>query len=197
MLSLEPAWNIDPKKTAKEMGFAGIEDNPFKTISMRGKLEAELLFDISLIGMKLSKMAEELILLSYVGIVEIPEEYCTGSSIMPNKKNPDGLELIRGKTGRMYGNLVTVLSILKGLMSGHNADTQETKKPVMDSTEQVIGCLDLISEIVKGIKWNNKKIKEELDKGNAYATQMADELVKKGMSFRDAHKEIGKKLKKN
>jgi len=191
------SWNIDPKKTAKLLGFTGIEKNPFMTISFRGELEAELLFIIALISMKLSRLSEELILLSYVGIVELPEEYCTGSSIMPNKKNPDALELIRGKSGRMYGNLLNVLTILKGLMSGHNADTQETKKPVMDSVEQISSCLDIISEILGGLKWNSKKAKQELERGNAQATQMADELVRKGMSFRDAHKKIGEYLKMN
>ncbi len=190
------SWNIDPKKTAKELGFKEVEKNPFNTISSRGELEAELLFVISLISMKLSRMSEELIWLSYVGIVELPEEYCTGSSIMPNKKNPDGLELIRGKSGRIYGNLVSVLTILKGLMSGHNADTQETKKPVIDSVEQITACLDTMSEIIEKIKWNESKIKEELEKGNAYATEKANELVKKGMSFREAHEQVGKSLKK-
>ncbi len=190
------SWNIDPKKTAKELGFKEVEKNPFNTISSRGELEAELLFVISLVSMKLSRISEEIIWLSYVGIVELPEEYCTGSSIMPNKKNPDGLELIRGKSGRIYGNLVNVLTILKGLMSGHNADTQETKKPVMDSVEQITACLEIMSEIIEKIEWNESKIKEELEKGNAYATEKANELVKKGMSFREAHEQVGKSLKK-
>lgn len=190
------SWNIDPKKTAKELGFKEVEKNPFNTISSRGELEAELLFVISLISMKLSRISEEIIWLSYNGIIELPEEYCTGSSIMPNKKNPDGLELIRGKSGRIYGNLVSVLTILKGLMSGHNADTQETKKPVMDSVEQITACLEIMSEIIEKIEWNESKIKEELEKGDAYATEKANELVKKGMSFREAHEQVGKELKK-
>lgn len=189
-------WNIDPKKTAKILGFEGIEENPFATISFRGELEAELLFSISLISMKLSKISEELIWLSYTGLIELPEEYCTGSSIMPNKKNPDALELIRGKTGRTYGNLVNVLTILKGTMSGHNADSQETKKPVMDSVAQILQCLDILAEIIGKLKFNKEKIKEELEKGNAYATLQADKLVKKGMSFREAHEKVGKSLKK-
>lgn len=189
-------WNIDPKKTAAYLDFGGVEKNPFSTITFRGELEAELLFAISLISMKLSRISEELIWLSYVGIIKIPEEYCTGSSIMPNKKNPDALELIRGKTGRIYGNLLNVLVTLKGLMSGHNADTQETKKPVIDSAEQINPCLEILSEIIEKISWNKTKIKEELEKGNAYATIKADKLVKKGMSFREAHEKIGKSLKK-
>lgn len=190
------SFNINPEKTAKELGFESVEPNPFATISSRGELESELLFTIALISMKLSKLSEELIFFSYLGLVKLPEEFCTGSSIMPNKKNPDPLELIRGKTGRMYGNLVNVLTVMKGTMSGHNADTQETKKPVIDSIAQILSCLDIMSEIIGKIEWNKEKCKEELEKGNAYATLEADELVKKGMSFREAHKKVAEKLKK-
>ncbi len=189
-------WNIDPEKTAKALGFEGVEKNPFATISMRGELETEVLFEISMLSMKLSKIAEELIWLSYVGIVELPEEYCTGSSIMPNKKNPDPLELIRGKTGRIYGNLLNVLTIMKGTMSGHNADTQETKRPVMDSVSEILKCLEMLSEIISRLRLKKEKIKSQLQSGNAYATSQAGERGRKGMSFREAHEKVGKTLKK-
>jgi len=133
---------------------------------------------------------------SYAGLIELPEDYCTGSSIMPNKSNPDMLELVRGRAARVEGNLMVLLTLLKGTPTGHNSDTQETKKAVMDSIETTGACLAILTELLPKIKWNEKKAKELIKKGYAEATLMADDLVKKGVPFREAHEQIGKLIKK-
>ncbi|VVC02909.1 Argininosuccinate lyase [Candidatus Bilamarchaeum dharawalense] len=190
------SWNIDRDYTAKLLGFDSVEENSLETISSRGELESELVFVCSLVATQLSRIAEDLIWLSYVGLIELPEEYCTGSSIMPNKMNPDPLELIRGRTGRVYGNLLALLTIMKATPTGHNADTQETKRLAMDSVEIVKSCLQMSAEIIVLIKWNQKKAKELIDQGYAKATLLADKLAMEGMSFREAHEKVGSLVKK-
>ncbi|MFA6530536.1 MAG: argininosuccinate lyase, partial [Candidatus Micrarchaeia archaeon] len=158
-------WNIDRKETAKLLAFSGVEESELETISSRGELESEFTYVCSLVCTQLSRIAEDLIWLSYAGLLEIPEEYCTGSSIMPNKMNPDALELVRGRAARVYGNLVTLLTLMKGTPTGHNADTQETKRAVMDSIDITKACLTITSEIVGNIKWNPEKGEELIRKG--------------------------------
>jgi argininosuccinate lyase len=189
-------WNIDRSYTAKLLGFDAIEENELETISSRGELEAEFAFICSLIQTQLSRIAEDLIWLSYVGLVEIPEEYCTGSSIMPNKMNPDALELVRGKTGRVTGNLVALLTILKGTPTGHNADTQESKRLVMDSIDTVMASLDIAEDIVADLSWDAKVGEQLLRKGYARATLLADKLAQEEMPFREAHEKVGEIVKK-
>jgi argininosuccinate lyase len=145
---------------------------------------------------QLSRFAEDMIWFSYVSLIELPEEYCTGSSIMPNKSNPDVFELIRGRSASVQGNLMALLAVMKGTPTGHNADSQETKKAVMDSVETTLVCLTMLAEIVPKIKWNEKKAKKLIKEGYAEATLMADDLVKKGMPFREAHERVGKIVKK-
>ncbi|MFH1785626.1 MAG: argininosuccinate lyase [Candidatus Micrarchaeota archaeon] len=187
---------IDRDYTANLLGFDGIEKNPVETISSRGELEAEFAFICTLIAIQLSRFAEDMIWFSYVGLVELPEEYCTGSSIMPNKSNPDVFELIRGRSAKVQGNLVTLLTLLKGTPTGHNADTQESKKAIMESIETVSSCTAILADIIPQIKWNKKKAKKLIDQGYARATLLADDLVKKGISFREAHEKIGKLIKR-
>lgn len=190
------SWNIDRAYTAKLLGFEGVEPNELETISSRGELEAELAFVCSLIATQLSRMAEDLIWFSYNnGLVKLPEEYCTGSSIMPNKMNPDVLELVRGRTGRVYGNLVALLTIMKGTPTGHNADTQETKRLVMDSVDAVGACLAITAEIVGLLRWDSKKGEKLIRDGYARATMLADKLAIDGMPFREAHEKAGKLVK--
>ena len=189
-------WKIDRNMTAKLLGFDGVEENPLETISSRGELEAEFAFICSLITTQLSRIAEDLIWLSYCWLVEIPEEYCTGSSIMPNKMNPDVLELVRGRTGRVYGDLMAILTIMKGTPTGHNADTQETKRAVMDSIDTTKACLAISAEIISKIKWNREKGEELIRKGYGRATVLADKLAMGGMTFREAHEKVGKLVKK-
>lgn len=189
-------WNIDRKETAKLLGFSGVEENELETISSRGELESELAYICSLVCTQLSRIAEDIIWLSYAGLVEIPEEYCTGSSIMPNKMNPDALELVRGRSARVYGNLITLLTLMKGTPTGHNADTQETKRAVMDSIDITKACLTITSEIVGNIKWNSEKGEELIRKGYGRATLLADKLAMGGVPFREAHEQVGKLVKK-
>ena len=186
------SWNIDRGQTAQLLGFGSVQKNELDTVSSRGEVEAELLSHLSIIMAKLSGLAEELIWLSQKQLIELPEEFCTGSSIMPNKKNPDVLELIRGRTGRVYSNLLHVLTVKKGLISGYHSDMQETKYAVMSGIDTTRECITIMTKVVKQLKFNEEKIKEELEVGLAQATEIADALVKKGMSFREAHGMVGK-----
>jgi len=190
------SWDIDREYTAKLLGFDGVEENELETISSRGELESEVAFACSLVSAQLSRIAEDLIWLSYVGLADLPEAYSTGSSIMPNKMNPDVLELVRGRTGRVYGNLVALLTVLKGTPTGHNADSQEGKRLVMDSVETVKACLDVSADIVAELKWNGEVGEQLIRSGFARATQLADALAKEGVPFREAHERVGKLVKK-
>jgi len=189
-------WDIDRKYTAKLLGFDSVEENELETISSRGELESELVFCLSLISVQLSRIAEDLIWFSYIGLVELPEEYCTGSSIMPNKVNPDALELVRARSARVMGNLMAILALMKGTPTGHNADTQETKRMVMDSFDTAIPCLEITAEIVGKIKWDKGKGEELIRNGYARATLLADKKAMQGTPFRKAHEEVGTLIRK-
>ncbi|MBU0532420.1 argininosuccinate lyase [Candidatus Micrarchaeota archaeon] len=189
------SWKIDREYTAKLLGFEKVQDNELDTISSRGECEAELLSALSIIMAKLSGIAEELIWLSQKGLVELPDEFCTGSSIMPNKKNPDALELIRGRTARVHSNLMHVLSVKKALISGYHSDMQETKFAVMSGIETTMQCIAVLTKIVKKLEFNQEEICKELDEGFAQATKIADYLAMNGISFREAHEKTGKLVK--
>lgn len=184
-------WNIDRAKTASLLGFAGVQHNELDTISSRGECESELLSACSLISCKLSRLSEELIWLSQKGMVGIAEEFTTGSSIMPNKKNPDALELIRGRSGRVFSALVHTLTALKGTMGGYNSDMQETKYALMSGLGTTRSCLKMASTILGGVSFNEDAIARELDSGFAQATEIADFLAMGGMPFREAHEKSG------
>jgi len=186
------SWNIDRKFTAELLGFDSVQENELDTISSRGEAEAELLSHLSVFMTKLSGLAEELIWLSQKQLIQLPDEFCTGSSMMPNKKNPDVLELIRGRAGRVYGNLIHVLTVKKGLISGYHSDMQESKYAVMNGIETTKECLDILAKLIKKVKFNQDKIKQELEEGFAQATEIADALAKKGIPFREAHGIVGK-----
>jgi len=151
---------------------------------------AEILSDISLLMMHLSRLSEDLILFSSseFGVIELDEAYCTGSSIMPQKKNPDPLELIRGYSSRMYGNLLSLLVTLKGLPLGYNRDMQLDKEPLFASVEQSKQILDVLSGLIKTLKVKQIKLPDE----SLMATDLAEYLAKKGVSFRNAHGAVGK-----
>ena len=186
------SWNIDRKHTAELLGFDSVQENELDAIGSRGEAEAELLSHLSIIMAKLSGIAEELIWLSQKRLIELPDEFCTGSSIMPNKKNPDVLELIRGRAGRVYGNLIHVLTVKKGLMSGYHSDMQESKYAIMSGIEVTKQSIAMLAKLIKKIKFNQDKIKQELEGGFAQATEIADALAKKGTPFREAHGIVGK-----
>lgn len=184
---------IDRVHVSKLLGFRGIVRNSIDAVSDRD-FAIEFLSNAAIVIMHLSRLAEEIVLWSTeeFGFVELPDAFATGSSIMPQKKNPDVAELIRGKTGRVYGNLLSLLTVMKGLPLSYNRDLQEDKLPVFDSVETVKSCLIVLSEMLPAIKFNTERMRETA--GNAYstATDIAEYLVRKGMPFRKAHELTGK-----
>lgn len=188
------SWPIDREYTAKLLGFGSVQENELDTISSRGELEAELLSQLSILMAKLSGLAEELIWLSEKGLMELPDDLCTGSSIMPNKKNPDTLELVRGRTGRVYASLNHVLTVKKGLISGYHSDMQETKYAVMQGVDTAKSSIMMMSLVLENLAFNDEKIIGELDRGFAQATEIADHLAMQ-MPFREAHEKTGKLVK--
>ncbi len=186
------SWQIDRKYTAELLGFYSVQENELDAIGSRGEAEAEFLSHLSIIMTKLSGIAEELIWLSQKKLIELPDEFCTGSSIMPNKKNPDVLELIRGRAGRIYGNLIHVLTVKKGLISGYHSDMQESKYAIMNGIETTKQSIAMLAKLIKKIKFSQDKIKQELEEGFAQATEIADALAKKDIAFREAHGIVGK-----
>ncbi len=186
------SWNIDRGYTARLLGFDDIQENELDAITSRGEVEAEMLSDLSIMMTKLSGLAEELIWLSQKQLIALPDEFCTGSSIMPNKKNPDALELIRARAGRVYSNLVHALTVKKSLISGYHSDMQESKHAIMGGAGTTLECVAMMAKIIKKIKFNQGAIEQELEAGFAQATEIADALAKKGVPFRDAHSIVGK-----
>ncbi|MFV3011477.1 argininosuccinate lyase [Clostridium botulinum] len=185
-------YNIDREYTAKLLGFRKPVDNFLDGVSDRDYI-IELISKFSIIMMHLSRLSEELILWSSseFRFIQIGDAYSTGSSIMPQKKNPDGAELIRGKTGRVYGDLISILTVMKSLPLAYNKDMQEDKEPFFDAKDTVISCLKVMEGIISTLKVNKENLMKSVKKGFLNATEAADYLVNKGMAFRDAHKVIG------
>ena len=183
---------LDRKSTAKQLGFSDISYNSIDAVSDRDFC-AEFIFDCALIATHLSRLAEDWIIYSSgeFGFVRIDDAYCTSSSMMPQKRNPDLLELIRAKTGRVYGSLMAMLTILKGQPSGYNRDMQEDKVHIFAASDTVEACLDVARAIVSHTKFNTKKISAELDEGFLDATALVEYLVVKGVAFREAHGIVG------
>jgi len=185
--------NIDRFETTKALGFEEPTINCLDTVSDRD-FALEILFNISMLMMHASRISEELIIWSSseFGFVTLSDEYSTGSSIMPQKKNPDVPELIRGKTGRAYGNLMTLLVVMKGLPLAYNKDTQEDKEPVFDSVKNALISIEILKETLKTMSVNAEKMYAACKKGHLTATDLADYLVNKGVPFREAHHITGK-----
>jgi argininosuccinate lyase len=143
--------------------------------------------------MHLSRMCEDLVIWSSdeFGFVEISDAFTTGSSIMPQKKNPDVAELIRGKTGRVYGSLVNILTVLKALPLSYNRDLQEDKEPLFDTVDTVKECIAVLAAMLENVRFNRKRMLEEAARGFATATDVAEYLVTKGVAFREAHRIVG------
>jgi argininosuccinate lyase len=183
---------INRKKTAELLGMPGITNNSLDSISDRDFL-CELAFDLSMIAMHLSRWAEQWIL--YVttefGFMKIADQFTTGSSMMPQKRNPDMLELIRGKTGGVYGQLFAMLTMMKAQPLAYNRDMQEDKRFIFFAYDQVDACLTIAAAIVLNTKINAENIAQRLDEGFADATVFAEYLVKKGVPFRTAHHVVG------
>ncbi len=183
---------LDRKNTAKQLGFSDISYNSIDAVGDRDFC-AEFIFDCALIATHLSRLAEDLIIYSSneFGLVQIDDAYCTSSSMMPQKRNPDLLELIRAKTGRVYGSLVAMLTILKGQPSGYNRDMQEDKVHIFTASDTIEVSLDVSTAIVSHTRFNTKNISAGMDEGFLDATALAEYLVGKGIAFREAHGIVG------
>ena len=179
---------IDREMVAKELGFASPTINAMDSVSDRD-FALEMLFNISTLFVHLSRLSEELILWSSYEFrwITISDEYATGSSIMPQKKNPDVPELIRGKSGRVFGNLIGLLTVMKGLPLAYNKDMQEDKEGVFDSIESAIISLKIMNALLGSMKINSENMKKSCMIGHLTATDLADYLVKKGVPFRETH----------
>jgi argininosuccinate lyase len=182
---------IDRFFLAQELGFRSLTRNSLYAVAER-EFILEVLYGCAVCGMHLSRLSEDLILWSSeeFGFVSLPDRFCTGSSIMPQKKNPDVLELIRGKTGRLYGNLLALLTVMKGLPYAYNRDLQEDKEPLFDSLDTLKSILVVLKPLLEGLSINSERTYSSA--GNfALATDLANYLVLKGMPFRQAHKVVG------
>ena len=184
---------IDRKQLADLLNFPAISENSMDTVSDRDFI-AEFIFAACLIMMHLSRFCEDLILWSSseFGFVEISDSFTTGSSIMPQKKNPDVAELVRGKTGRVYGHLVSLLTVLKGLPMTYNRDLQEDKEPLFDTVDTVKGCVKTLASMIRHLQFNRLRMREEAAKGFSTATDLAEYLVMKGVPFRESHGIVGR-----
>ena len=185
-------YNTDRRFEAKQLGFDGICQNSLDGVSDRD-FALEMLSALSVLMMHLSRFSEEIILWCSweFKFVELSDSFTTGSSIMPQKKNPDMAELVRGKTGRVYGDLMALLTTLKGLPLAYNKDMQEDKESVFDAIDTVTMCLKVFDGMVKEMKANKENMLRAAQKGFINATDLADYLVKKGMPFRTAYKISG------
>jgi argininosuccinate lyase len=190
------SFPIDRESVAKELGFEGVCENSLDAVSDRD-FAVEFLADAALVMAHVSRLSEELVMWMSpaFGFVSIAERFCTGSSIMPQKKNPDVPELMRGKTGRVYGALVAVLTVIKGQPLAYNKDNQEDKEPLFDAADTLRDVLTLLAELVKGIEPRPERMRAALRDGYATATDLADYLVRKGMAFRDAHEVVAKAVR--
>jgi argininosuccinate lyase len=187
------AFPIDRTYVAKLLGFPRISKNSIDAVSDRDFL-LEFIAAASILFVHLSRLADELVLWSSLefGFVELPDDYCTGSSMMPQKKNPDVPELIRGKTGRVFGHLQALLTIMKGLPLAYNRDLQEDKVPLFDTVETVKTSVQIMSEVIAGMKVRQERMSSAVKDGFMNATDLADYLVERGIAFRDAHEITGK-----
>ncbi|MFB0532673.1 MAG: argininosuccinate lyase, partial [Desulfatiglandales bacterium] len=185
-------FNVDREFLSRELKLENITANSMDAVSDRDYV-LEFIFTSALLMMHLSRLCEELIIWSTqeFDFIEISDAFATGSSIMPQKKNPDIPELIRGKTGRVYGNLISLLTTMKGLPLTYNKDMQEDKEPLFDTVDTVKKSLIIFSRLLKEIDFKEENIKEAIEKGYLVATDLADYLVSKGMTFRKAHHLVG------
>ena len=185
--------NLDREAIAQELGFDGVTTNSMDAISDRDYL-AELLFNFALCGAHLSRLSEDLILWTSAefGFVTLSDAHTTGSSLMPQKKNPDICEITRGKSGRLYGNLVSILTALKGLPLTYNRDLQEDKEPLFDSIDTLTIALKVNSEMITAMEINTEACQSASSDPLLLATDLADWLVKQGVPFRSAHELVGK-----
>ena len=186
-------YATDRRFEAQSLGFEGVCMNSIDGVSDRDFC-VEIASAAAIIMMHLSRLSEELVLRSSwdFGFVTLSDAYTTGSSIMPQKKNPDMAELVRGKTGRVYGDLITLLTMLKGLPLAYNKDMQEDKEHIFDACDTVLACLNITAGMIRTMRARPDKMRAAASEGFINATDLADYLVGKGLAFRDAYKISGK-----
>ena len=190
------SFPIDREAVARELGFDGVCENSLDAVSDRD-FAVEFLAAAALVMAHVSRLSEELVIWMSpaFGFVRIADRFCTGSSIMPQKKNPDVPELMRGKTGRVYGSLIAMLTVIKGQPLAYNKDNQEDKEPLFDAADTLRDVLALLAELLKGIEPDRERMRAALAQGYATATDLADYLVRKGVAFRDAHEIVARAVR--
>ena len=190
------SFPIDREKVARELDFDGVCENSLDAVSDRD-FAIEFVAAAAILMTHLSRFCEELILWMNprFGFIDLADRFCTGSSIMPQKKNPDVPELIRGKTGRVNGHLVALLTLMKGQPLAYNKDNQEDKEPLFDTVDTVTACLAVFTEMLGGLEVKREAMREAARQGYATATDLADYLVKKGLPFREAHEAVAKAVR--
>jgi len=190
------SYPLDRDLTAELLGFSLPSANSLDAVSDRD-FAIEFAACASLIMMHLSRFSEELILWTSAqfGFIDLPDAFCTGSSIMPQKKNPDVPELVRGKTGRVYGSLFALLTLMKSQPLAYNKDNQEDKEPLFDTVDTLQNCLHAFADMMPHVRINREAMLASAKKGFATATDLADYLVRKGLAFRDAHEIVGKAVR--
>jgi argininosuccinate lyase len=187
---------IDRERVARDLGFEGVAENSLDAVSDRD-FAIEFAACAALVMVHLSRFAEELILWMSprFGLVKIPDRFCTGSSIMPQKRNPDVPELVRGKSGRVFGHLVALLTLMKGQPLAYNKDNQEDKEPLFDTVDTLKDSLDAFAALSAGLQPQAKAMRAAALEGHATATDLADYLVRKGVPFRDAHEAVARAVR--
>ena len=190
------SYPIDRAFVARELGFDGVCENSLDAVSDRD-FAIEFSAAASLVMVHLSRLSEELILWMSprFGFIDLADRFCTGSSIMPQKKNPDVPELVRGKTGRIFGHLMGLLTLMKGQPLAYNKDNQEDKEPLFDTVDTVVDTLTIYADMLKGVRVKPEAMRRAAAEGFSTATDLADYLVKKGLPFRDAHEAVARAVR--
>ncbi|MHB1281875.1 MAG: argininosuccinate lyase, partial [Acidithiobacillus sp.] len=187
---------IDRWDVARQLGFEAVAENSLDAVSDRDFV-MEVLSDLAILAVHLSRLSEELILWMSApfGFIDLPDGFCTGSSIMPQKKNPDVAEIIRGKSGRVIGDLVAILVLMKGQPLAYNRDNQEDKETLFDALDQMRASVEIMGRMLPGLQTHPDVMRAQAERGFATATDLADYLVRKGLPFRDAHAVVGRAVR--
>jgi argininosuccinate lyase len=187
---------IDRWDVARQLGFEAVAENSLDAVSDRDFV-MEVLSDLAILAVHLSRLSEELILWMSApfGFIDLPDSFCTGSSIMPQKKNPDVAEIIRGKSGRVIGDLVAILVLMKGQPLAYNRDNQEDKETLFDALDQMRASVEIMGRMLPGLQTRPDVMRAQAERGFATATDLADYLVRKGLPFRDAHAVVGRAVR--
>ncbi len=190
------SYPIDRERVARTLGFDGVCENSLDAVSDRD-FAIEFCAAASLVMVHVSRLSEELILWMSprVGFIDLADRFCTGSSIMPQKKNPDVPELARGKSGRVFGHLVALLTLMKGQPLAYNKDNQEDKEPLFDTADTLLETLRIFTDLVGGIQVRPARMRQAAAEGFSTATDLADYLVRKGLAFRDAHEAVARAVR--